>query len=339
MPYLTRSAALTDYVEVARAVGVDPYRMLDEVSLPRACLRNPDLKISAGAVGRLLEATARVAGIDDFGLRLAERRVLSNLGPVGLIVREQPTVRKAIEALIQYMGLHSEAQSPRMEDAGDIVTVIVGLVIRRPAPMRQSIELSMGVLYRILRLFLGDAWKPKLICFTHRAPRNRDTYRRLFGIAHLRFSHDFNGIVCAARDLDAPIQAADPTMARYVQQYLDSIAALAGATISDKVRELIWMMLSSGNCSIERVAKHLGVDRRTVHRRLAREGTSFSTLLDAVRTETVTRFIENRDRPLYVVAEMSGFSAQSAFSRWFRSRFGSNVSAWREANLPSSRRL
>jgi AraC-like DNA-binding protein len=339
MPYLTRSAALTDYVEVARAVGVDPYRMLDEVSLPRACLRNPDLKISAGAVGRLLEATARVAGIDDFGLRLAERRVLSNLGPVGLIVREQPTVRKAIEALIQYMGLHSEAQSPRMEDAGDIVTVIVGLVIRRPAPMRQSIELSMGVLYRILRLFLGDAWKPKLICFTHRAPRNRDTYRRLFGIAHLRFNHDFNGIVCAARDLDAPIQAADPAMARYVQQYLDSIAALAGATISDKVRELIWMMLSSGNCSVERVAEHLGVDRRTVHRRLAREGTSFSTLLDAVRTETVTRFIENRDRPLYVVAEMSGFSAQSAFSRWFRSRFGSTVSAWREANLPSSRRL
>ena len=99
------------------------------------------------------------------------------------------------------------------------------------------------------------------------------------------------------------------------------------------------MLLSSGNCLIERVAKHLGVDRRTVHRRLAREGTSFSTLLDAVRTETVTRFIENRDRPLYVVSEMSGFSAQSAFSRWFRSRFGSNVSAWREANLPSSRRL
>ena len=144
MPYLTRSAALTDYVEVARAVGVDPYRMLDEVGLPRACLRNPDHKISAGAVGRLLEATARVAGIDDFGLRLAERRGLSNLGPVGLIVREQPTVRKAIEALIQYVGLHSEAQSPRMEDAGDIVTVIVGLVIRRPAPMRQSIELSMA---------------------------------------------------------------------------------------------------------------------------------------------------------------------------------------------------
>jgi hypothetical protein len=212
MPYLTRSAALTDYVEVARAVGVDPYRMLDEVGLPRACLRNPDHKISAGAVGRLLEATARVAGIDDFGLRLAERRGLSNLGPVGLIVREQPTVRKAIEALIQYMGLHSEAQSPRMEDAGDVVTVIVGLVIRRPVPMQQCIELSMGVLYRILRLFLGDAWKPKSICFTHRAPRNRETYRRLFGISHVRFSQDFNGIVCAARDLDAPIPAADPAL-------------------------------------------------------------------------------------------------------------------------------
>ena len=42
-------------------------------------------------------------------------------------------------------------------------------------------------------------------------------------------------------------------------------------TDTGKVRELIWMMLSSGNCSVERVAEHLGVDRRTVHRRLARE--------------------------------------------------------------------
>ncbi|MGB8399663.1 hypothetical protein [Bradyrhizobium sp.] len=32
-------------------------------------------------------------------MRLAERRQLSHLGPVGLIAREQPTPRKAIEAM------------------------------------------------------------------------------------------------------------------------------------------------------------------------------------------------------------------------------------------------
>ena len=41
-----RSARLVDYVEVARSVGLDPYKMLERVGLPRSCLRK-DLRISA----------------------------------------------------------------------------------------------------------------------------------------------------------------------------------------------------------------------------------------------------------------------------------------------------
>ena len=100
-----RSASLVDYVEVARSVGLDPYKMLENVRLPRSCLRNPDLRISADAVAELLEASAATARVEDFALRLAQRRGLSNLGPLALIVRERPTVRKAIEVLIQYIGL------------------------------------------------------------------------------------------------------------------------------------------------------------------------------------------------------------------------------------------
>ena len=73
-----RSASLVDYVEVARSVGLDPYKMLEGVGLPRSCLRNPDLRISAGAVAELLEASAAAARVEDFALRLARRRELAN---------------------------------------------------------------------------------------------------------------------------------------------------------------------------------------------------------------------------------------------------------------------
>src|SRR5262245_21765493 len=82
MPYLIRAACLTDYVEVARSVGLEPNRMIDAVGLPQASLHNPDLKISLAAFTRLLEVSAKAARVDDFGLRLSERRLLSNLGPL-----------------------------------------------------------------------------------------------------------------------------------------------------------------------------------------------------------------------------------------------------------------
>jgi hypothetical protein len=41
----------------------------------------------------------------------------------------------------------------------------------------------------------------------------------------------------------------------------------------------------------------------------------------------------NRDRSLTTTAELLGFSALGAFSRWFRAKFGCGVSEWRAAQL------
>ena len=65
---------------------------------------------------------------------------------------------------------------------------------------------------------------------------------------------------------------------------------------------MVEVLLPSGRCSIEEIAERLGVDRRTVHRR----GETFSVIVVTVRTEMVTRYIENPDRSLATVADMLG---------------------------------
>jgi AraC-like DNA-binding protein len=211
---------------------------------------------------------------------------------------------------------------------------VLGLAIEvdRPVPIRQSIELGIGFLHRSFQQLFREHWKPEAVCFTHAAPAKRDVYRKFFG-TEVRFSQDFNGIICASADLDAPVPAADSKMVRHVKQYLDTLTSRRNTTMSATVRECIYTMLPSGLCSADSVAARLGIDRRTVHRHLQREGTTFSALIDSVRTELVTRHVENRDRPLASVAELLGFSALSAFSRWFRAVFGCSVSEWRASHV------
>src|SRR5215471_9478435 len=209
MSRLIRGAVLTGYVEVARSVGIDPYGMIAHCGLPAACLTDPEVKVSAAAVGRLLEESARQSGKLDFGLRLAERRSLSNIGALALLVREQPTIRRAIEVLIGYMYLHSEALLLALEERRGTASLKFAIDVGRPVALRQGIELGLGFLHRSLQQLLGSNWRPQAIYFAHARPHRTDAHRKFFGTT-IEFSQDFNGIVCDARDIDAPVPAADP---------------------------------------------------------------------------------------------------------------------------------
>jgi AraC-like DNA-binding protein len=69
------------------------------------------------------------------------------------------------------------------------------------------------------------------------------------------------------------------------------------------------------------------VDRRTIHRRLARERESFSGIIEAVRRELAARYMADGRRSMAEVSSLLGFGAPSGFSRWYRQQFGTTASA------------
>jgi AraC-like DNA-binding protein len=316
-----RSATLIGYADLARSVGLDPHRLMRKCGLDPSCLSDPDTRIDAAAVAKLLETSAADSGLEDFGLRLSKARRLSNLGPFSLVVREETTARRALETLARYLQLHSEMLSIRIEDAGNLVILRVDIVPGERMPRRQGLELFVGYLFRILRELLGPSWRPQRILFMHSPPASLSGHIALFGRI-VDFGADFNGIACRAEDLAGPLPAADPVMSRYARQYLDAMISRPDMTLADKVRSLVRDMLPLGRCSIEKVAQHLGVDRRTVHRHLAQSGETFSSLVDDVRGELAEGYLEGNKRRLADVADLLGFSALSAFSRWHKRHFG-----------------
>src|SRR3954463_5761333 len=142
---LIRSASLTHYTDVARGAGLDAHRMLSEFGLPPRCLTGPELMIPIAAVRRLLEASAERSGVESFGLRMAEARRLSNLGPLGLLIREQPTMRLALEALVRYSNRLNEALFLTIEESQEVVVLREELIVGGSGSVRQSTELAIGV--------------------------------------------------------------------------------------------------------------------------------------------------------------------------------------------------
>jgi AraC-like DNA-binding protein len=278
----------------------------------------------------LLEISAAASGREDFGLRLVEFRRLASLGPLSLVLREEPDVRSVLQMLIRYEQTYNQAIRIRLSEAEGLVAIRMDLELGEPADTRQACDLAVGALHHLQRQLHGTGWQPLSVCFSHLVPADTTNYLRIFGDV-VQFQHEFAGIVLRASDLAAPNRLADPLLRPYAHQFLDTIAPAppADVTTMTRVRELIEVLLPTGRCSIVQVARSLGVDRRTLQRRLADSGETFSSLLNAVRTELAERLVPNPRRSLTEIAENLGFAEHSAFSRWFRGQFGCSPREWR----------
>ncbi len=135
--------------------------------------------------------------------------------------------------------------------------------------------------------------------------------------------------MCARADLEVVNPDADPEVERLARLMLEADPASKAPDMTTRVRELVVMLLGGGTCTVDRVAQHLGIDRRTIHRHLAREGETYSGLVEAVRRELAERYVKEPHRPLAEISSLLGFSAPSGFSRWYRQRFKAMPSARR----------
>jgi AraC-like DNA-binding protein len=259
---------------------------------------------------------------------LAETRSLANLGMLALLIREEPTLRAAVQSSVRYMRLHNAGVQLWLDDAGDMVLLHVGVSMQGRGVSRQAIEMSTGILLRTLKVLTRNAFRPARVSFTHGRPASLEVHRRVLGTTAIEFSQEFNAIVCRGRDLDMPIRVADPALHREVKRLLDMQLAHHRDEPAQRARRVVRMLLPSGLCSVDRVAQHLGMHRRTLNRHLAAEGESVTTIINSVRAELAEEILAGSKRKLYEVAELLGFSSAGDFSRWFRGRYDRTPSDW-----------
>src|SRR3954468_3065118 len=199
-----RTNTLTGYAGLARSLGLDPAALLAEVHLELADLDVPGRWIPAGPAARLLELSAAQAGCPDFGLRMAALRRLGTLGPLSVVLRDEPDLRSAVKLLVRYERAYNEALHLRLNETESLAAIEVWLEFGEPVASTQSIDLVMGALVDVVRTLLGSDWAPLTPSFSRPAPPDLEPYRRLFGPG-IRFDGTFTGLLFPARDLDAPV--------------------------------------------------------------------------------------------------------------------------------------
>ena len=334
---LVRAATLSGYFEVAAELQLDTLPLLRRARLARSIIAEPDRMLPARSVVQLLEESAAATNCPSFAVRMAARRTIADLGMVSLLIAHQPTLREAFNVMQRYRNRINSTLVLQVEEHGEVAVVQEQWALDPPLVSRQSDELALGVLAGLGAWLLGSAWQIDEVHSAHPAPPPADSaiYDRAFG-ARMRFDSDFTGLVMATSLLDVPNPRADIALAAHARRMAEAMMTEAGRTLPQEVEEAILLQLPTGGASLSATARALGVQPRTLQRRLDEQGQPFGAILDAIRSRQATRYLANPRLSVTEISELSGYASLSAFTRWHTKTFGISPHRFRKQQRASS---
>jgi len=330
-------ASLAGYLDLVRSLDGNTERLLDGAGLRLEEVGNRDVFVSYLAMVTAVEMAARATRTPDFGRRLALRQGIEILGPVGVAARTSATVADALEIFRTYLSAFSTAieseilATARPEESRFVFRIVAHGI----PPCPQVIELALGVALRIFRFMLGPTYAPQRVYLPHAALTDRADYVDYYG-APVRFSESFAGFAIKSVDLSKPLDQ-DQLAHEALVSYLRTLVSGRDLGIAASVRELTTRLLPTGHTNLETVSLHFRLHPKTLQRRLADDGTTFTELLDVIRRDSAHQLLADTNLSLAHVSRMLGYSEQSTLNRSCLRWFGTTPADVRDNRLADGR--
>ena len=284
-----------------------------------------------GAIAALFEHAAELTGNDSFGFELGQVSEIRRSGLIAYVGLSSPTLRDALKNIARYRRVYSDAielDTSRLDSDG-----VLEWSFRIPTrvPHRQQVEFFAAGLFSTLRQSLSRQICPRRVQFRHARNTNVGEFERFFG-CEVQFGAAVNALWFKPSDLSLPLATADNELYKVLTRYCQEVLRRKSSNASDLVVEVdrtIADLLALGEASQENVAKRLGMSPRTLSRRLAREGTTFFSTLEAMRKSLAVSYLRDSDLALAEVAFLLGYAGLSSFNDAFKRWMGKTPGQYR----------
>lgn len=252
---------------------------------------------------------------------------LSSHGYLGFAAMTAPTLRAAIDLAVRYAATRTTAIGIVLVEAG----TDAALVIEERAPLgalREFAVLSLAAgLWQLGRALTGKPLVGIAECgfaapaFLAQVP---------FAAGMLRFDRPQHRLRFARALLDLPITSSDPVALELARGQCErELAAIVDAGLPTRVRTAVAARLDRG-APLPVVAKELRMSTRTLKRKLADRGTTFSAIVDDLRRQRALLLLDDRALSIAEVAAAVGYTELANFTRAFRRWTGTTPAAHRK---------
>jgi len=244
----------------------------------------------------------------------------SDHGLYGLMLMSCASVREVFRLAVTYQLLAAPiAAVDVVESATDVRWVMNGASLNDVPVALRSFVIEQQFAQQIAHLeqVLGTPCPPMLACFAHPAPPHHALYAELL---HCRcvFDRPRYEILYPKDVLARRPSLANPLAAKALQNACDGLVADIEASLGFAGRVYRALRgLGDPGARMKVVASAMKMTDRTLRRRLADEGTCFSTISHRVKYAVATQHLKTSSARIDEIASITGFSDSSNFRRAF----------------------
>lgn len=318
---------LDQFPQLVMSRGADLAKLSQLAGLSVVEITGPTQLIAFDRFIDLLEISAAELKIDDLALQLASRQDLRALGPVSIMIGRCKDSDEAMLTVFKYLRLivSGVTMEAKLDEDSIIIEIDTHLPALQVRPQFQDYLVASTVM--VLRCLHG-AWFPIQRCQLYQQEPGYSKRRALsdylgcqpqFGRRPTRLvvNQDFLSKPLNVRSLQTPNISSDIQAAR--------------VNLEQSVTDALLYIMLTGKPSIEQIAPLLGYSPRTLRRRLAELGLSFSDILDATRITQANKYLQSTHYRLADIASLLGFTNQSAFTRSYLRCSGITPSQYRKS--------
>ena len=307
---------------------VAPNMLLRGTGLAKSDLRRPGQRLSVATMERLVERARSLTREPALGIYFGLQMRISWLGFLGLAAMTSQNVRQALELATRFLPTLTGALALDLEIDGKKAS----LVIQERADFgaaRDAIVLALVVgIWQLGCTLTGRRLSGSVDVAMPEPPY----FARFRGVAPgaIRFDRPAHRFVFDAETLQLPFASADPVALALTREQCERELDALGFAGSLRQRVGALALHGGGGArSLADIAAQLHVSSRTLKRRLAELGTSYSQILDAERKRRALALLRDTTLPLEEIAERLGYSDVANFGRAFRRLTGRTPGAVR----------
>lgn len=318
--------------EVVARFGVTTEQLFAGFDVRVEDLTDPGRRVPLSAVQKVAARAITLSGEPGLGFYLGLSMRASSHGYVGFAAMSAKTLREALELAVRFAPTRSDAIAISWsEHAGE-----AAILIEELAPLGDARELIITSfvvgLHEIAAAITGRR-VPDRAEVAMPEPPHAKRFRNVLG-DRIRWGRPATRLVFDASALDWPLVQADPAALRLAREQCEKeLDALRRDGHAARVRSAL---TAPGGAfrSIDETAGALGMSVRTLKRRLAEEGTTFSAVLDEQKAARARTMLEAPDATIDAIAASVGYSDVANFTRAFRRWTGTTPASYRRKSTP-----